>query len=108
MKLIQFKDAEGINNYIPVDMIIRLASVAVHTTEVECRNGTRYRIPVNTMALIARIYKEEEPEIIETAPDADGQREIVVASSINALSEHVSPTILSLPAAEKKSKAKYK
>jgi hypothetical protein len=71
MKLIQYKDAQGINVFLYAHTIQSYISVDHHRTEVECTNGAKHVLHVNTQALIARLHKDDKFEIIETAPDRE-------------------------------------
>jgi hypothetical protein len=108
MKLIQFKNSEGQNTYVASNTIVRFVALAPHITEVECSDGRKHQIPVNTLALIMRVFKDHDLDVIETAPDIDENEGITRASSMNE-QEKLPVTIVPLSAPEaKKVRAKVK
>jgi hypothetical protein len=95
MKLIQFKNSEGQNTYVSSSAIVRFVALAPHTTEIECCDGSKHQIQVNTLALIMRVFKDYDLDVIETAPDVDENEMITRSSSMNK-QEKISGTVLDL------------
>ena len=81
MKFLQFKDSNGRDSYVAVNMIIRYIALEPHKTEIVCRNGEKHIIPANTLALLSRICKDNQLDLIETAPDTDSHTPVVEEES---------------------------
>jgi hypothetical protein len=83
MKLIQFKNSEGQNTYVSSSNIVRFVALAPHITEIQCCDGRKHEIQVNTVALIMRVFKDHDLDVIETAPDMDENEGIMRSRSMN-------------------------
>jgi hypothetical protein len=101
MKLIQFKNSEGQNTYVSSNTVVRFVALAPHITEIECCDGRKHEIQVNTLALIMRVFKDHDLDVIETAPDMDENEGITRSSSMNE-QEKVPATIVALSVPEDK------
>lgn len=66
MKVLQFKDQQGANAYIPTDLIAMLTEKGQNKTVITLHNDEEHTLKMKATDLIKKLYENDDFDIVVT------------------------------------------